>query len=139
MSTPQYQDVTDEKLHEHNASAQHHVQRNNDPALDIAHEHHHAHLHHDARASMSHDQEVAYSKGTTYEKSAIPDQDPHDRHVHQQVDSSDTKSPAAFEDREKGPLSSDRSDEDPRTHTLSNFYIKNRIFFHMFIWLLFTG
>lgn len=138
MPKPEYLDVTDDQSHTHNTSAQHHVEKNNDPALDPTNEHTHGHLHHSARAEQDRDQ-TEYSKGTTYEESNIPSQDPHDQSVHRRHLSNDPKAPAAIADTEKGNFSPDRSDDDPRTHKLSNVYLKYRIFVHVFIWLVFTG
>ena len=137
MAVPEHSDVTENKSHSHNPSAQHNVEKNNDPALDTTNEHTHAHLHHSARAERGRDQ-TEYSKGTTYEHSNIPSQDPHDQTVHRShsLDGPGPKVPAVA-DTEKGNLSPDnRSDEDPRT---PSFYQKYRIYFHLFIWLLFTG
>ncbi|KAL8769188.1 MAG: hypothetical protein Q9209_004822 [Squamulea sp. 1 TL-2023] len=141
MAVPEYSDVTDSKSHSHNPSAQHNVEKNNDPALDTANEHTHGHLHHTAQANQGRE-DTKYSKGTTYEHSNIPSQDPHDQTVHRRhlPDGPGPKLPAAIADTEKGNFSPDnRSDEDPQTHTLSSFYAKYRIYFHLFIWLLFTG
>ncbi|KAF2839224.1 hypothetical protein M501DRAFT_992196 [Patellaria atrata CBS 101060] len=134
----------------HNASPQRDVFRNSDPALDISHEHQHTHLHHDSSAPRGRTDEPAYTTGTTAEKSIIPDQDPNDHALHRRLHS-DKKDGAAQEkemmgdayDAEKGSISPTRNnmepEEDPKTHTVSNFYRKWRIFFHLFIWLFFTG
>ena len=136
MSIPEYQDVTNIKP-EHNQSAQHDVTPNPDPALDTSHEHHHAHLHHDAHAEQGRHDEVVYSKGTTFEKGVIPDQQPHHHRKSHQGEVMETTQDV---DTENG-LTSDPSgeEEDPRHHSLSRFYAKYRIFAHLFIWLFFTG
>lgn len=129
----------DNRPHSHNHSAQQHVQTNHDPALDTVNEHVHGHLHHTAHAEQGRT-ETDYSKGTTYEHSNIPSQDLHDQPVHRRHPLDSPTAPAAIADAEKGDFSRDSSSEDdPRTHTLSNIYLKYRIFFHLFIWLLFTG
>lgn len=128
----------DNQPHSHNASAQQHVQINNDPALDTANEHVHGHLHHTANAEKGRD-ETEYSKGTTYEADNIPSQHPHDQAVPGRNRPDDSTIPAATPDAEKGGFSRDDSQEDPRTHTVSNFYLRHRIFLHAFIWLFFTG
>ncbi|CAL8582923.1 hypothetical protein XPA_008564 [Xanthoria parietina] len=141
MAVPDYTDVTESKAHSHNPSAQQNVEKNNDPALNMANEHTHTHLHHTAQAERGRD-ETEFSKGTTYEDSNIPSQDPHDQTLHQRhlPAGPGPKLPAAVADTEKGNFSPDnRSDEDPRTHTFSTFYIKYRIYFHLFIWLFFTS
>jgi len=67
----------------HNSSPQTHVARNNDPALDISHEHHHAHLHHSAFAEKGREDEVVYTAGTTFERSMIPEPEPREKAMHQ--------------------------------------------------------
>ena len=150
MSKPEYADVTVDPLDGHNASAQHNVVLNTDPALEKSHEHNHGHLHHDARAEKGREDEVVYSKGTTFERSIIPHQDPLDHDLHRrhrpelaeglQVGQTNEKS-AQMEvvDAEKGNLSPIRSEEDPQSHKFARFYARYRIFFHLFIWLVFTG
>ncbi|KAI4232497.1 MAG: hypothetical protein L6R40_007394 [Gallowayella cf. fulva] len=128
-------------FHSHNASAQNHGETNNDPALDTAHEHTHSHLHHSAAAEQGRP-ETEYSEGTTHEESVIPNQVPHDQAVHLRhlSDAPGPKLPVAVADTEKGNFSPEnRSDEDPPTHTKSSVYQKYRVYFHLFIWLLFTG
>lgn len=49
------------------------ITRHSDPALDPANEHHHAHQHHTAFAEHGREDEVVYSKDTTFDKSVIPD------------------------------------------------------------------
>ncbi|KAL8675154.1 MAG: hypothetical protein Q9168_000407 [Polycauliona sp. 1 TL-2023] len=141
MAVPDYSDVTESRPQSHNASAQQNVEKNNDPALNTANEHTHTHLHHTAQADRGRP-DTEFSRGTTYEDSTIPSQDPHDQSVHRRHlhDAPGPKLPAAVADTEKGNLNSDStSDEDPRTHTFSSFYLRYRVYFHLFIWLLFTG
>ncbi|OCK85845.1 sodium/nucleoside cotransporter 1 /nucleoside cotransporter 1 [Lepidopterella palustris CBS 459.81] len=134
--------------HRHNASPMPGVVPNNDPALDVAHEHHHAHLHHDAFAEKGRHDDIVYSKGTTDEPSVIPNADPldnalHRRH-HPERKGKDIEKDGGLdvEDVEKGsmsPVHGSGHDEDPQSHIFSNFYAKYRIFFHIFIGMLFTG
>lgn len=139
MPTQEYLDVT-EAPQNHNTSSQRHVIENDDPALDKSNEHGHSHLHHDKHAAEGSKEEVVYSKGTTSEKSAIPHQNPQDHDLARRRRGDPSKASAAVKDAEKGDVSSDGlEEEDPRTHTFSNFYRKYRIFFHLFIWLFFTG
>ena len=139
MSAPDYVDVTADAPQTHNGSAQQHVVPNNDPTLDISHEHNHGHLHHSAHAEQGREDDMLYAKGTTLEKSTIPHQDPQDHDLHRRHLGNETKMATETVDAENGTLSPVRSEEDPQTHTLSSFYAKYRIFFHLFIWLLFTG
>lgn len=138
MAKAEYLDVTEDQSRSHNASSQDHVQMNNDPALDVANEHAHGHLHHAPYAEQGR-VETEYSKGTTYENSNIPSQDSHDQNLHRRHGPNDPEASAQFADAEKGIPSPDRSDEDPRFHRISNGYLQYRVFFHLLIWLLFTG
>ncbi|RAR10238.1 h+ nucleoside cotransporter [Stemphylium lycopersici] len=66
---------------QHNGSPQTGVARNDDPALDIAREHEHSHLHHSAHGA--HPDNLVYTSGTTDEKtSKILDHNAHDSHAH---------------------------------------------------------
>lgn len=120
----------------HNSSPQQHVKKNDDPALDTANEYVHGHLHHTAQAEEGR-ASTEYTKGASYGVSGIPNQTTHDQTTHRRHPT--TTLPSANPDAEKGDFSREGSEEDPRTHTFSNFYSKYRIFFHLFIWLLFTG
>ena len=139
MSRPEYLDVT-KAVDTHNPSAQTNVVQNDDPALDRSHEHHHRHMHHDKFAEQGREDEVVYSDGTTFERSAIPHQDPQDHDLARQRHGHPLKGSTDVVDMEKSVASPERMDEaDPRTHHFSNFYLKYRTFFHLFIWLFFTG
>lgn len=134
--------------HAHNPSAQQHVAPNNDPALDVAHEHRHGHLHHDANAERGHPEEVVYTRGTTNEQpSKLMDNSLGDHTLHQRGPlKQDGKGIYDIEDAEKGDVSSDPEqykghiqDDDPKNHRFSRFYAKYRWAFHLFIFLFFTG
>ena len=121
MAVPQYRDATADV--ERNILPPHQVAKNQDPALESAHHHHHGHVHHDAQSEKNREDEVVYSKGTTFENSTIPDQVPQDHGLH----------------RNKTIRQGDIEVVDPQSHKVSEFYVKYRIFFHLFIWLFFTG
>jgi concentrative nucleoside transporter, CNT family len=107
--------------------------------LDVSHQHHHAHLHHDANAERGRDDEVAYAAGTSFQKSDIPDQSPQDIDYHRRRHS-EKAAETGVGDAEKGtvtPVST--NDEDPPKRGFSAFYARYRIFFHLAIWLVFTG
>ncbi|KAL9031963.1 MAG: hypothetical protein Q9196_000036 [Gyalolechia fulgens] len=125
-----------DQLHAHN---QHPDQKGHDPALDPVNEHVHGHLHHTAHAEQDRG-ETTYSKGTTYGESNIPVQDPHHQPIHRRHPPDNPMTSTTGADAEKGDFGRDSSsDEDPRSHTFSDFYRKYRPFFHLFIWLFFTG
>jgi concentrative nucleoside transporter, CNT family len=130
---------------QHNFSSQTDVVRNNDPALDIAHEHHHEHLHHSAAAEKGREDEVVYSMGTTGEKSNIPDADPmdhalHDRHHPERTGKRDDIG-IDYNTTEKGYGSEEHSgdDEAARGHRWKRFYRHYKIFIHLVILLVMTG
>ena len=134
----------DFQAHGHNPSMQKEVHENPDLTLHYSHEHQHNHLHH-GRASLSgrHD-DILYAKGTTFDKPDIPDQD-YSHHLKHPSHAIDTKDQAYGDtDAEKGGMSptkvsTNETGEDGRKHKFSHFYRKYKIFFHLFIWLLFTG
>ncbi|PGH04674.1 CNT family concentrative nucleoside transporter [Blastomyces parvus] len=103
--------------------------RSADPALDPAHQHHHAHHQHSAFAEKGREDEVVYAKGI--DPSNIPDQSPLD---HGSQSQSETKPSgdveAGEEDRETGSR-------------FSRFRKRHRAHFsmatHAVIWMLFTG
>ncbi|CAD6593838.1 MAG: hypothetical protein ASARMPREDX12_007695 [Alectoria sarmentosa] len=137
-TTSDHIDVTESKP-DHNPSSQQNVIKNDDPVLQKSHQHHHEHLHHDVHAAKGRKDEVIYSYGTTFEGRNVPHQDPQDHDLHRRRDADMAKEPATAFDREQGALSPSRSEEDPQTHTFSNLYKRYRIFFHLFVWLFFTG
>lgn len=138
MVVPDYHDVTSDAAH--NASSQHHVAPNHDPALVLAHEHLHGHLHHAANAEKDREDELVYSKDTTFEKSAIPYQAPQEHDLHRRHQSNINPGSIELIDSEKGAMSSPPLEEEgPQSHKVSGFYARYRIFFHLFLWLFFTG
>jgi hypothetical protein len=136
---------------EHNSSAMPGVVRNPDPALDLAHEHHHGHLHHGAAAHADVNDDKAYTKGTTLnEPSVIPPQDPNDDALHrlghpERKDVDIEKSGGGYYEAEQGSLEKDShtngvtEEQDPKKHHLSMYYRRYRIFVHIFIGMFFTG
>jgi len=136
-------------MEQHNASAQRQIARNVDPALDRSHEHGHRHLHHDEYAEKGRHDDVVYTTGTTAEKSDIPDQDPNDHALHRRnhperrvlekdgAIAYDHKYDA--ENGGMGPVDSSPQEKDPQGHKVARFYARYRIFFHLFLFMLFTG
>ncbi|KAJ9150268.1 Solute carrier family 28 member 3 [Pleurostoma richardsiae] len=62
----------------HNSSLQAGVERNPDPALDVANEHHHPHVHHGKTATPDAEHEVVYAKGAEPVPD-LPDYDSNDK------------------------------------------------------------
>lgn len=126
---------------EHNSSPQANVVPNADPALDVSREHHHPHLHHDEFAEKGHKDEIAYSNGTTQDPPRIPtESDLHHRHVPEK--NLEKSGIIDIDDAEKGstsPVTTARGEEEKKRGPVARFYAKYRLFFHLFIWLFFTG
>ncbi|KAI1609526.1 CNT family concentrative nucleoside transporter [Exophiala viscosa] len=133
----------DVPAHGHNPSKQTGVDENPDLTLRYSHEHQHNHLHHN-RASMAgrHD-EVLYAEGTTYDKSNIGEKGPQDYSTHHlrtgPVNEKDFVAMEAGKATIEGPTATNVSEDEGRTHRVSRMYAKNKIFVHLFVWLLFTG
>ncbi|KAJ8113157.1 hypothetical protein OPT61_g4656 [Boeremia exigua] len=132
--------------HEHNASAQQGVLPSNDLALHTSQEHQHEHVHHSPRAV--HDDHIAYTVGTTDEKSTIPDPSAQDHSLHHRVPEKHGLHEGAYEKNadidfeEKGTRGSS-TDPEPEVEkskwSLSVLYKRYRPFVHIFIGALFTG
>jgi CNT family concentrative nucleoside transporter len=123
----------------HNSSPQFGVVRNNDPVLDIAREHHHAHTQHAASALKGRDNEMDYSAGTTDEPQTIPHQDAMDNALHRRHIGGGEKSDVGIHDMEKGGLSPVHSEVDPKSHRMGKYRPKIRVVVHLAFFLLFTG
>lgn len=135
---------------EHNNSPMPNVVRNPDPALDIAREHHHEHVHHSARAAHEDSSHVVYTSGTTDEKGSKllqPSvQDSHLQHRHH-ADvghvGHDIEKNGGFADyEEKGTRSSSDPEgevEKKNWYSPSVLYRKYRLPVHIFIGMFFTG
>lgn len=126
--------------HAHNASLQGpEVAINPDPALDVANEHRHQHLHHSANATSGRVEEQVYSTGTTHEKGSefLSDRDLRPKSGY------GGKGDVDVLDTEKGSWSPDGSrdnvEADAQNHRFRRFYARWKILFHAAIWLLFTG
>lgn len=142
------QPFTMAEAREHNNSPMPGVARNNDPALDIAREHQHEHVHHSAHAAPV--DNTVYTTGTTNEKSNIPTQTSHDSHLHHRhLD----EKPGSDHDIEKSggynyeveKATHSTSDPEPEVDkrkwytSLSVFYRKFRLPIHLYLAFHFTG
>lgn len=131
----------------HNASPQEGVARNNDPALDIAREHQHPHVHHSPRAA--HPNNVVYTTGTTDEKpSEFLSASAQDSHAHSHPAIADEKHELGKNggydyEVEKATRSSSDPDMEgekrKKWYSPSSLYKKYRLLFHIFIGAFFTG
>jgi concentrative nucleoside transporter, CNT family len=129
--------------HGHNPSLQKDATPNPDLALHYSHEHQHDHMHHGRPSLAGRHDDILYAKGTEFEKSHVPEQDhSHHHHTKAGIETSDHEY-SGSSDAEKGGVQPTRIDtnetDDPKKHRFSRFYRKYKIFFHIFIWLFFTG
>lgn len=96
-----------------------------DPALLPEHQHHHTHQHHTVFAEQGREDEVVYSKDTTFEKGIVPEPTP--------LDHGSPRGSSGDRDEETGG-------SEPATRP---WYLRIRKhwrhFAHAVIWLLFTG
>ena len=122
--TPNYVD-----LGGHSPSPHEGMIQNDDPALQNSNEHYQDHLHDIAIPCY----------GTTFEGTAIPNQNPQNHDLQKRRHSGMTKEPTTTMHPEQGTMNPIRSEEDPQTHIFSKFYQRYRIFFHLFLWIVFTG
>ncbi|KAF3002501.1 hypothetical protein E8E13_006235 [Curvularia kusanoi] len=130
--------------HEHNASAQQGVTPSNDLALHVSQEHQHEHVHHSARAV--HDDHIAYTTGTTDEKSIIPDPSAQDHGVHHRSEKhyqGTYEKNADIDYEEKGTRGSSTDPEGEvekkSKWSLGAIYRRFRLPIHIFIGAFFTG
>lgn len=117
---------------EHNSSPMPGVARNPDPALDIAREHEHEHVHHSARA-VHHDNSVpVYSAGTTDEKpSKLLEHSAQDSHGHNHLHSShDIEKNGGFADMEKNGGFADYEEKQTRSSSDPEAEVKVRKWWH---------
>ena len=125
----------------YNASWQDGVAPNPDPALNVSHEHKHSHLHHSAAALRGQEYEtVVYSTGASPDRSIVPEDKTHEQHVHQKWRA--TSKDRDVNSAEKGGMVDSiesTSTEEKERGRFARFYARWRIFFHLFIFLFFTG
>jgi len=94
-----------------------------DPALLPEHQHHHAHHHHTAFAEKGREEEVVYTKDTTFEKGIVPE-------------------PTALDHASKSHSQSDEETgvSQPVKRSWQRRMLKHwRPVVHAVVWLLFTG
>ncbi|ETN46366.1 uncharacterized protein HMPREF1541_00550 [Cyphellophora europaea CBS 101466] len=134
--------------HGHNPSTQPDVDQNPDLTLHYSHEHQHDHMHHGRTSLAGRHDDILYARGTTEDQHIGHQDHSHTTHQHPKgahvgVDSKDHS--YSETDAEKGEVGTDptkvatNETDDGRNHRFSRFYRKYKIFFHLFIWLVFTG
>jgi len=143
---------------QHNGSPMPGVARNDDPALDIAREHHHEHVHHSARAA--HPDNVVYTTGTTDEPTSklfrpsgldsasqftpigVDSTNLHQRHSVNEKHDIEKAGGYDYEVEKATRSSSDpemEAEKKPWYTSFSAFYRTFRLPVHIFIGALFTG
>jgi len=143
---------------QHNGSPMPGVARNDDPALDIAREHHHEHVHHSARAA--HPDNVVYTTGTTDEPTSklfrpsgldsasqftpigVDSTNLHQRHPVNEKHDIEKAGGYDYEVEKATRSSSDpemEAEKKPWYTSFSAFYRTFRLPVHIFIGALFTG
>ncbi|KAJ0115696.1 hypothetical protein J7T55_010519 [Diaporthe amygdali] len=114
---------------QHNRSAQQDVYVNPDPVLDISHEHHHAHVHHGKTAIPDEKDDIVFAKASD---KYTGDADVPDYKVRQMSSS--------VEDEESGRVGDiDNESKAAKKWSFRWVYRKYKIFFHLFIWAVFTA
>jgi CNT family concentrative nucleoside transporter len=129
---------------QHNDSPMPGVARNDDPALDIAREHDHPHVHHSAKAA--HTDNITYTTGTTDEKSSkLLHHSAQDSHVHHRH-AADGKHDLEKANGYDYEVENTRSSSDPEMemekkpwYSPSVLYRSYRLPVHIAIGALFTG
>ena len=133
-TTADYMDVGD-----HSLSPPQNVIQNDILAIQSPHEHYPDHVHHDEHTEKGRKDEIAVPDGTTFEKSSIMPQDLPHHDLHRRQHAVMVKEPVAAINPEQGTVCPSHSSEDPQTHSVSMYYTRYRIFFHLFLGVLFTG
>lgn len=135
-------DHLDVRLDGHNASPQTGVDRNPDPALDLAREHRHEHTHHGGLAAADKDRlamhdDIAYSAGTTDKGRDIMDTPPQDYDAHKMNDAKAAEK--SVSDEESGGVGGVSNVELTGPGPVRRFYRRFRPFFHVFFFLFLTS
>ncbi|KAF2853608.1 H+/nucleoside cotransporter-like protein [Plenodomus tracheiphilus IPT5] len=134
-------------MRDHNSSPMPGVAHNPDPALDIAREHEHQHVHHSARAA--HPDNIVYTSGTTDDRSTVPTPSAQDSHLHYRHQSDEKHGQHDFEkaggyDYEVEKATHSSGEHEPEAekkpwYSPSVLYRKYRLPIHIFIGKFFTG
>lgn len=134
--------------HGHNPSLQKDVIENPDMTLHYSHEHQHNHMHHGRSSLVDRHDDILFAKGGAIDNrhDFIVDQD-HSHHQHAMKPTVDAKdhvySETSTSDPEKAGLETARIEtndtDDEQKHRFSRFYRKYKLFFHLFVWLVFTA
>lgn len=114
---------------DHNLSSHQDVIHNDIQAHQMSHGYIPDHIHHDVHAEKGREDEVIY----------FPRHDLLDHDLHRRQHADMVKEPVTAIDPEQGTMCPSQSEQDPQAHTFSSFYKRYRIFFHLLVWIVFTG
>lgn len=132
MSTPP--DARD-----NNPSPKQNVVKDSHAALQDSTEHHHDHVRYNIQSRKSQENDVTHSYDAILEGTTIHHQDSQDCERHRKRHADMSKGLGVAVDPEQNNVGLGRFEEDAQSHTFSTFYRKYRVFFHLFIWAVFTG
>lgn len=133
-TTPNYVDVRN-----HNPSPQQDMIHDDVPYLQDSNERRHDHVHHNADLEKGQEDKIIHSYGTNFEGRTIAPQESQDHELHKRRHADMAKEPTAAVGPEQGTMSLSHFEENSQSHIFSNFYKRYRIFFHLFLWIVFTG
>ena len=124
---------------DNNPSPKQNVVKDSHPTLQDSTDHHHDHVQYNIQSRKSQENDVTHSYDAFLEGNTVHHQDSQDceRHRERNADMREELAVAVDPEQSNGGLS--RFEEDAQSHTFSTFYRKYRVFFHLFIWAVFTG
>ena len=131
--------ATTSDARDNNPSPKQNVVKNSHPVLQDSTEHHRDHVQHNIQSRKSQENDVTHSYDAILEGNTIHHQDSQDCERHRKRHADMSKELAVAVDPEQNNVGLSRFEEDAQSHTFSTFYRKYRVFFHLFIWAVFTG
>ena len=124
---------------DNNPSPKQNVVKDNHQTLPNSTEQHHDHVQYNIQSRKSQENDVTHSYDATLEGNTIHHQDSQNREHYRKRHADMRKELAIAVDPEQTNVGLSRFEEDAQSHTFSTFYKKYRVFFHLFIWVVFTG
>ena len=124
---------TSSNARHNNPSPKPNVLKDNHPTIQVSTEHHHDRVQYNMQSIKSQENDVTHSYDAALEADNIHHQDSRNRHADMRNEL------AVAVDPEQNNVGLSRFEEDAQSHTLSSFFKKYRVFFHLFIWAVFTG
>ena len=124
---------------DNNPSPKQNVVKDGHTALQNSTEHHHDHVQDNIQSRKSQENDVAHSYDAASDGNTVHHRDSQDSERHRKRHADMRKELAVAVDPEQNNVGLSRFEEDAQSHTFSTFYKKYRVFFHLFIWAVFTG